>query len=92
MPGNKQTEDGLHEAFAHKHYRGEWFWYGGNLKASIMALKGDDPGNTVLIEDVRSFQQAGIHLRARQKFNRLRASGKHNHKFVDLVKKYSKEK
>lgn len=87
MPGNKQTEDGLHEAFKKQQYRGEWFRYDGLLKACIMALRGNDCNNPVLIEDVRSFQQAGLHLKARQKLNRLKRKGKTDHRFVKQMKK-----
>ena len=85
MSGDCKTEKGLHEAFKKARYRGEWFRYNGPLKASIMALR--DSNNKILVEDVRSFQQAGLHLKARQKLNRLKASGKLDHKFVKQMKK-----
>ena len=88
MPGDCKTETGLHEAFDKLRYRGEWFRYDGKLKASIMALSGkSDYNNPIIIEDVRSFQQAGLHLKARQRLNRLNKTGKTEHKFVKQMKK-----
>jgi hypothetical protein len=83
MNGDARTEKGLHEALAKQRVRGEWFRYDGLLKACIQALNGkSDIGNPIVVEDVRSFQQAGLHLKARQKRNRLVRAGKPHHKFV----------
>lgn len=68
IKGNFKTEKGLHEAFSKYRHNREWFRYDGHLKACIMALK--DNFKPIDIVDVRSLQQAGLHLQVRQKLNR----------------------
>lgn len=68
MPGDSQTEIGLHEVFKKYRVEGEWFKYTGHLQCCIMAF--NDPKRLFEITDVKSLQQAGLQLQLRQKVNR----------------------
>ena len=84
MPGCFKTESAIHEVYKKYKRTGEWFKYDGALKWAIVAIT--DIGNPYPVIDIRSLQQAGLHLQCRQQANRHTKKAAKVRKKIKIIK------
>jgi hypothetical protein len=60
IPGDRETERGLHQCFSEDQIAGEWFWFTTKVKAAIKDLLRRDNGTTVPLRIEKTERQNAL--------------------------------